>query len=313
MKSNSAIQIQNLSKTYANGVKAVNAINLTIQRGDFFALLGPNGAGKSSIIGMISSLVSKTAGQIEIMGYDLDHQAASAKQLLGVVPQELNFSIFEIVSDVLLYQAAYYGIRTKQAKAKLQQVLELVDLWDKRDQKIHYLSGGMKRRLMVARALIHSPKVLILDEPTAGVDIEIRQSLWNNLKLLNETGLTIVLTTHYLEEAEQLCNRIAIIDKGIIMENTTMDKLLASLNQERFVLYLKHPINSDRDQFSYPITIVEPTVLELELARGQDITQAIVALSQQGITIDRMRNKSNRLEQLFMDIINRQPNEQVLS
>lgn len=300
-----AIQLSNLTKTYDNGYTAVHQLSLTIQPGDFYALLGPNGAGKSTTISMISHLIKKTRGQISIMGYDLDQQTALAKRQLGLMPQEVNLARFETVSSALRYQAAYYGVPRREAKRNIERLLTLVGLREKQNARIFQLSGGMKRRLMIARALVHDPKVLILDEPTAGVDIEIRQMMWDSLKQLNADGLTIILTTHYLEEAEQLCNKIAIINKGELVENTTMLELLSTLEKEQYIFYLTQPYTSSQIQATFPfkVTAVDDRTLILDIDRDQRLTDIILALQTNGMIVDRFRNKTNRLEQLFLNKI----------
>lgn len=299
-----ALEIQQLRKTYANGVEALKGIDLTVKTGDFFALLGANGAGKSTTIGVITTLLTKTSGSVHINSYDLDQQPQHAKSCLGLVPQEINLNIFETCEQILLNQAGYYGISRKQAQPYTMTLLQELGLWEKRSSIVRHLSGGMKRRLMIARALIHKPKVLILDEPTAGVDIEIRRSMWDFLKRANEQGTTIILTTHYLEEAEQLCKNIAIIDKGNIIENTSMKALLQSLHHQTFVFTSVEPIST--------LPLLDPLVgakldantFEIRIDNQITLNEVFAILNQHGLHIHSMRNKTNRLEELFMDLIN---------
>jgi ABC-2 type transport system ATP-binding protein len=298
-----ALTIENLKKTYDNGVEALKGISFSVKKGDFFALLGPNGAGKSTTIGIIASLVTKTAGKVQILDHDIDVDFPRAKTCLGLVPQEINCSIFETVSNVLLYQAGYYGIPRSTAKSRLEFYLKKLDLWDKRDERVQNLSGGMKRRLMIARALVHEPKLLILDEPTAGVDIEIRRSMWQFFQEMNARGTTIILTTHYLEEAESLCNNIAIINQGQIVENTDMKSLLQTLNIETFVLDLEKPIMSPPTLTDYECRLRDATTLEVDIYKEQSINEAFVQLDAQQITVTSMRNKANRLEELFLNLV----------
>lgn len=298
-----ALNIQQLSKTYANGVEAVKSIDLTVQQGDFFALLGANGAGKSTTIGLIATLLNKTAGQISIHGYDLDSQAELAKSCLGLVPQEINLNIFETCEQILLNQAGYYGISRNIAQQHAHALLKQLGLWDKRTSIARHLSGGMKRRLMIARALIHRPKVLILDEPTAGVDVEIRHSMWEFLTRTNAEGTTIILTTHYLEEAEQLCKNIAIIDKGRIIKNTSMTALLQSLRHQTFIFNSKEPISLLPDLAPLKVTLIDHNTLEVRVDNQISLNEVFNLLSSRGITITSMRNKTNRLEELFLDLI----------
>ncbi|WP_201588069.1 ABC transporter ATP-binding protein [Psychrobacter jeotgali] len=300
-----ALAVKNLSKTYDNGFTALKDVTLTVPQGGFFALLGPNGAGKSTMIGIISSLFKPTTGSVHIFGTDLLENPSIAKQYLGVVPQEFNFNQFEKVEDILITQAGYFGIPAKEAKPRAKKLLTALGLWDKRDNKARELSGGMKRRLMIARALIHKPKLLILDEPTAGVDIELRRSMWEFMQQINvEENTTIILTTHYLEEAEQLCKRIAILDHGEIRINTDMKDLLAQLSVETFVLDvskpLEHPI-----KLTGVTEVVQPDELTLEvtLTAGESLNGVFTQLSEQDVSIASMRNKSNRLEELFMRLV----------
>lgn len=297
-----ALNIKGLNKVYKNGVEAVKNIDLEVQKGDFFALLGPNGAGKSTTIGVISSLVNKTAGQVEVFGHNIDTHLEAAKSELGLVPQEFNFSQFETLTQILVNQAGYYGVPRKLAHERADKYLTQLGLLDKKDKQARTLSGGMKRRLMIARALMHEPKLLILDEPTAGVDIELRRSMWDFLRQINEQGVTIILTTHYLEEAELLCKNIAIIDSGIIVENTTIKALLAKLDKETFILDLKQPVQAvtlDGYQFS----MVDDHTIEVEVAKAQGLNAVFSALTEQGNTVLSMRNKANRLEELFVGLL----------
>ncbi|MDE0302805.1 MAG: ABC transporter ATP-binding protein [Gammaproteobacteria bacterium] len=298
-----ALQIKGLKKTYANGVEALHGIDLEVQRGDFFALLGPNGAGKSTAIGIISSLVTFSKGSITIFGYDIIRDYASARACLGLVPQEFNFNQFDPVCDTLMHQAGYYGICRQDAEKRTQRLLEQFDLWDKRSVMARELSGGMKRRLMIARAMIHEPQLLILDEPTAGVDLEIRHNLWHYLKEINSRGTTIILTTHYLEEAEQLCRTIAIISNGRIRANTTMRELLDQLDSEHFVLYLKTPLSHCPKIDGYALHCPDPRTLEATIHKGADLNRLFSELSAQGINILSMKNKTNRLEKLFLQLV----------
>lgn len=300
-----ALEIKNLIKTYATGVQAVKGIDLTVERGDFYALLGHNGAGKSTTIGIISSLVNKTSGSVKVFGYDLDTQKTQLKQQIGLVPQEFNFNQFEKVLDVLTQQAGFYGIPLKEAKARAEMWLKKLDLWEKRAHLIRELSGGMKRRVMIARALMHNPKLLILDEPTAGVDIELRRSLWDFLRELNQQGTTIILTTHYLEEAENLCRNIGIIQNGKLIENTSIKSLLAKLETEIFVLDLQNmPQNRPLVIDHYPHKLLDENTLEVEVQRAQGLTNLFTQLTAQNVEVLSMRNKSNRLEELFLKMAN---------
>ncbi|MCK6157590.1 ABC transporter ATP-binding protein [Moraxella osloensis] len=300
-----ALKITQLTKTYPNGFAALKGIDLTVPQGGFFALLGPNGAGKSTTIGIISSLFKPTSGSVEIFGVDLLKQPAKAKQFLGVVPQEFNFMQFEKIEDILITQAGYFGIPPKQSRPRAEKLLKALGLWEKRDDKARMLSGGMKRRLMIARALMHRPKLLILDEPTAGVDIELRRSMWDFMQQINtEEGTTIILTTHYLEEAEQLCKNIAILDQGEIRINTDMKSLLTSLDMESFVFDLAQP-------YPAPITLTnvvktkqpDPLTLEVTLKKGNSLNDVFAQLNAQNIQVASMRNKTNRLEELFLRIV----------
>ncbi len=298
-----ALEIQQLRKTYANGVEALKGIDLQVKTGDFFALLGANGAGKSTTIGVITTLLTKTSGNISIHGYDLDKQPNHAKSSLGLVPQEINLNIFETCEQILLNQAGYYGISRKYAQHAAESLLKQLGLWEKRGSIVRHLSGGMKRRLMIARALIHQPKVLILDEPTAGVDIEIRRSMWAFLTRTNEEGTTIILTTHYLEEAEQLCKNIAIIDQGKIVENTSMKKLLQSLHHQTLVFNTVQPIDKLPPLDPFLAVKVDANTFELRIDNQLTLNEVFAVLNQNGMQISSMRNKTNRLEELFMDLI----------
>lgn len=298
-----ALVIRELTKTYNNGFQALKGINLTVQEGDFYALLGPNGAGKSTTIGIISSLVKKTTGSVQIFGYNLDDDLSAAKQQLGVVPQEFNFGMFEKVFDIVATQAGYYGIDKKTAKERTEKYLKKLGIWDKRDQQARMLSGGMKRRLMIARAMVHEPKILILDEPTAGVDIELRRSMWEFLTELNQQGTTIILTTHYLEEAETLCRNIAIIDKGYIVEDTDMKSLLAKLDVEHFLLDLRQPVSQAPHIDDIVVKLIDERTLEIAVPKSQTINQVFIALNAQGIEVLSLRNKTNRLEELFVTMV----------
>lgn len=297
-----ALELSALTKTYQNGVEALKGIDLSVAEGDFYALLGPNGAGKSTTIGIISSLINKSSGQVKVFGFDLDRQLIQAKLLLGLVPQEFNFNQFETVLQILLNQAGYYGVERPEAKKRAQVYLEQLNLWDKRNDKAQRLSGGMKRRLMIARALIHQPKLLILDEPTAGVDIELRRSMWVFLNDLNERGTTIILTTHYLEEAEMLCRNIGIIHKGELVENTSMKALLGKLKAETFILDLA-PKSPLPDLQGYKAQLIDTSTLEVEVDREQGLNRIFTQLSAQGIQVLSMRNKANRLEELFVKLV----------
>lgn len=301
-----ALKIQNLSKTYANGFTALNSVDLIVPQGSFFALLGSNGAGKSTMINIISSLFKPITGHVEIFGIDLLKNPATAKQFLGVVPQEFNFMQFEKVLNIVVTQAGYFGIPAKVALPRAEKLLKALGLWEKRHEKSRALSGGMKRRLMIARALIHQPKLLILDEPTAGVDIELRRSMWDFMQQINQEGTTIILTTHYLEEAEQLCKHIAILNHGVIKENTDMKSLLASLSVETFVLDLTKPCDK-LIQLEQVKHINQPDSLSLEVTidKGNNLNHIFTQLSQQGIEVASMRNKANRLEALFMNLVDK--------
>jgi ABC-2 type transport system ATP-binding protein len=299
----SALSIASLTKTYDNNFKALKGIDLDVSQGDFFALFGPNGAGKSTTIGVICSLVRKTSGKVKIFGIDIDEDFSAAKQFVGVVPQEFNFNQFEKPIDILITQAGYYGIPASIATERAEKYLKQLGLWEKHNMPSRSLSGGMKRRLMIARALIHEPQLLVLDEPTAGVDIELRRSMWTFLEEINRQGTTIILTTHYLEEAERLCRNIAIIDKGSIVQNTSIKNLIKQLNKETFVLDLKAEIKSCPALEDYPITKVDSHTLEVAVDKNKSLNNLFSVLSKQGIEIVSMRNKTNRLEELFIDMV----------
>ncbi|MBL7249275.1 ABC transporter ATP-binding protein [Alloalcanivorax sp. C16-2] len=299
----SALTIRNLRKTYANGVEALKGIDLTVEKGDFFALLGPNGAGKSTTIGIVSSLVNKTSGEVSILGYDLDRQRALAKQKIGVVPQEFNFGQFEKVFDIVVTQAGFYGIPARIARERAEKYLRQLGLWDKRKNQARTLSGGMKRRLMIARALVHEPDLLILDEPTAGVDIELRRSMWDFLIGLNNEGRTIILTTHYLEEAESLCRHIAIIDHGQIVENTDMKSLLEKLQVETFILDLARPVTEAPRLPGFQVRLRDAATLEVEVPKTENLNRLFVELAELDLRVMSMRNKANRLEELFVRLV----------
>ena len=297
-----ALEISNLAKTYKGGFQALKGIDLTVKQGDFFALLGPNGAGKSTTIGVITSLVNKTQGEVKIYGNNIDTDLEKAKSFIGLVPQEFNFNQFEPLMNILVNQAGYYGVSRNLAIERAEKYLKQLELWDKRNEAARTLSGGMKRRLMIARALMHEPKMLILDEPTAGVDIEVRRGMWDFLRELNKEGITIILTTHYLEEAEMLCGNIAIIDGGQIVEDTSMKALLAQLDIETFVLDLvPHQKEISMENIDY--RVIDDHTLEVDLSKNQSLNQVFEQLSKQGVDVLSMRNKSNRLEALFVNLI----------
>ncbi|WP_294882785.1 ABC transporter ATP-binding protein [uncultured Gilliamella sp.] len=302
MSSTPALELIALKKKYKNGVEALKGINLTVQAGDFYALLGPNGAGKSTTIGIISSLVTKTSGQVKIFGYDLDSDVVNAKRQLGLVPQEFNFNQFEEVLQIVTNQGGYYGLPRKLALQRAEKYLRILDLWDKRHSRACMLSGGMKRRLMIARALIHEPKLLILDEPTAGVDIEVRRSMWDFLREINRQGITIILTTHYLEEAEMLCRHIGIIQRGELVANSSMRDLLAKSQSETIIIdYV--PTTTSIALDGYTFTDVESGMLEVKVDKQHGLNQLFEQLNQQNIKVISVRNKANRLEELFVDLL----------
>ncbi|OOY34692.1 ABC transporter ATP-binding protein [Solemya velum gill symbiont] len=297
-----ALQITNLSKTYRNGPQALKGIDLTVESGDFFALLGPNGAGKSTAIGIICSLVNKSDGKVEVFGNDLDNDLLGVKRHIGLVPQEFNFNQFEPVIEILINQAGYYGIERSDAAQRAEKRLKQLNLWEKRNTIARNLSGGMKRRLMIARALVHDPRLLILDEPTAGVDIEIRMSMWEFLRKINEEGTTIILTTHYLEEAENLCRNIAIIDNGMIIENSSINVLLERLQQEIFVLDIDTAVSEAPAIEGYSVTLRNAQSLQVTVDKASGLTRLFCALAEQNIEVLSLRNKQNRLEQLFLEM-----------
>ena len=297
-----ALEISDLRKTYRGGFEALKGLDLTVKQGDFYALLGPNGAGKSTTIGIISSLVNKSAGSVKVFGYDLDSQINEVKQHIGLVPQEFNFNQFETLMQIVVNQAGYYGVSRTLAKERAEKYLKQLGLWDKRNERARNLSGGMKRRLMIARALLHEPKLLILDEPTAGVDIELRRSMWDFLTRINKEGVTIILTTHYLEEAEMLCRNIGIIDKGQIIENTTMKALLNKLNVETFVLDLERSEQAPQVS-SATMRIIDDHTIEVDVAKSAGLNSVFTELSAQNLKVLSMRNKANRLEELFVNLV----------
>lgn len=298
-----ALEISGLHKTYDNGHVALDDVNLTVKQGDFFALLGPNGAGKSTTLGVVSSLVNKTSGSVSIFGYDLDTDLVNAKTCLGVVPQEINFNQFEKVFDILVTQAGYYGITAKNAAATADMYLKELGLWDKRNQPARMLSGGMKRRVMIARALMHKPKLLILDEPTAGVDIELRRSMWKFLREINEAGTTIILTTHYLEEAEELCRNIAIIDHGKILENSSKQELLGKITKQTYVIETQPALTEPPSVDGFSVELASDGNLELSIDQEQDMSGFFSAIADQPWRIKSVRSKSNRLEELFLSLV----------
>lgn len=300
---NSALKITALHKTYPNGVTALDGIDLEVAPGEFFALLGPNGAGKSTTIGIVSNLLKKTSGHVAVFGCNLDTDLEQAKEFIGLVPQEFNFNQFELVEEILLNQAGYYGIPRHIAKQRAEKYLKQLGLWEKRREMARALSGGMKRRLMIARALVHEPRLLILDEPTAGVDIEIRRSMWDFLRKINAQGTTIILTTHYLEEAESLCRRIAIIDRGRLIEDTDMRQLLDKLQNETFILNSRESLPKSISLSNFTTRYIDETTLEIEITREQTINDVFRELSQQNISILSLRNKANRLEELFVSMV----------
>lgn len=298
----SALVIKGLTKIYRGGVEALKGIDLTVEAGDFYALLGPNGAGKSTTIGIISSLVNKTDGEVKVFGYDIDTELVKAKQHIGLVPQEFNFNQFETVLQVVINQAGYYGVPKNLALERAEKYLTQLDLWEKRHARSRELSGGMKRRLMIVRALMHEPQLLILDEPTAGVDIELRRSMWDFLQGLNEQGVTIILTTHYLEEAESLCRNIGIINNGVIVQNTSMKALLSQLNVETFVLDIK-PIDKPVELSGCETRLIDERTLEVDVEKGDELNTLFAQLTANDITVLSMRNKANRLEELFLRLV----------
>lgn len=300
-----ALEIDELRKTYAGGFEALKGVSLKVAKGDFYALLGPNGAGKSTTIGIISSLVNKTSGSVKVFGHNIDTHLEQAKQHLGLVPQEFNFNPFETVEQIVMQQAGYYGVSRTLAKQRAEKYLTQLDLWDKRNERARNLSGGMKRRLMIARALMHEPQLLILDEPTAGVDIELRRSMWEFLKKINQQGITIILTTHYLEEAEMLCRHIGIINRGELIENTTMKSLLGKLQVETFILDIDDEAKLQTLQDVVSQRVINGS-LEIELEKTQGMNHVFSQLSEMGVNVLSMRNKANRLEELFVSIVRQQ-------
>jgi ABC-2 type transport system ATP-binding protein len=301
-----ALSFRQLTKTYKNGVQALKGIDLDVEEGDFFALLGPNGAGKTTAIGIVTSLVNKSSGRVEVFGHDIDTELAIAKSCIGVVPQEINFNQFETVTTILVNQAGFYGLPRRVAHQRLEKYLNALQLWDKRNAVSRTLSGGMKRRLMIARALMHEPKLVILDEPTAGVDIEVRRSMWTFMRDINSAGTTIILTTHYLEEAENLCRHVAIIDKGRIIENDRMSRVLRKLQTEVFVFNLRNPINAPPQMPGYKVIMCDDHTLEIEVSKEQNLNEIFSTLSGAGMEVLSMRSKTNRLEELFMRLVEQQ-------
>ena len=300
-----ALSIKELTKVYRNGVRALDGIDLVVEEGDFFALLGPNGAGKTTAIGIITSLVNKTSGEVEVFGHSLDRELSAAKSCLGVVPQEINLNQFDRLDNIVANQAGFYGVTRREARQRAQEVLEQLQLWDRRDDIARNLSGGMKRRLMIARALVHKPRLLILDEPTAGVDIEIRRSMWEFLREINEQGTTIILTTHYLEEAENLCRHVAIIDHGNIVANDRMTSILMKLHREVFVLTAREPMAALPLFDEFDIRLLNEHELQVEITRNQDLNSLFRLLSNEGIEVISIRNRSNRLEEVFFRLTER--------
>ena len=299
-----ALVIDNLTKIYPNKLTALNSISLNVNQGDFFALLGPNGAGKSTAIGIICGLTNKTSGAVKIFGNNIDENSDAAKSCIGIVPQEINFSQFETCLEIVVNQGGFYGIKRSDALERAEKYLRKLDLWDKRNERSRNLSGGMKRRLMIARALVHEPKMLILDEPTAGVDVELRRSTWNFLKSINQKGITILLTTHYLEEAESLCKNIAIINNGEIVENTSMKKLLSKLNKETFIFDTVEPIEELPNLNDFDLKLIDNTTIEVEVDRRNNINELFASLTSKNINVTSMKNKRNRLEELFLNLLN---------
>jgi ABC-2 type transport system ATP-binding protein len=298
-----ALALRQLTKIYKNGIKALKGIDLEVAEGDFFALLGPNGAGKTTAIAIVTSLVNKTSGTVEVFGHDMDRELETAKSCIGVVPQEVNFNMFESVFTIVVNQAGFYGIPRALAKQRAEKYLKQLQLWERRNSIARALSGGMKRRLMIARALMHEPRLLILDEPTAGVDIEIRRSMWEFLRDLNEQGTTIILTTHYLEEAENLCRNVAIIEGGRIIERDSMVNVLRKLQTEIFVLNLGGSLSAAPELPGFRATLADDHTLEVEVSKGQSLNEIFARLSAQGIEVNSMRNKVNRLEELFIRLV----------
>jgi ABC-2 type transport system ATP-binding protein len=299
-----ALEINNLTKIYPNKLIALNSINLNVNQGDFFALLGPNGAGKSTAIGIICDLTKKTSGSVKVFGHCIDENKDAAKSCIGIVPQEINFSLFETCLEIVVNQGGFYGIKRSHATKRAEKYLRKLNLWEKRNERSRNLSGGMKRRLMIARALVHEPKMLILDEPTAGVDVELRRSMWDFLIDINQQGVTIVLTTHYLEEAESLCKNIAIINHGKIVENTSMKELLSRLNKETFIFDLNNPIKELPNLDDYNLKLIDTTTIEVEVDRERNINKLFEKLTEKNINVTSMRNKTSRLEELFLKLLN---------
>lgn len=308
-----ALSLKKLTKTYKNGVQALKGIDLDVEEGDFFALLGPNGAGKTTAIGIVTSLVNKTSGKVEVFGHDIDTELAIAKSCIGLVPQEVNFNQFETVTTILLNQAGFYGIPRRVARQRLEKYLTALQLWDKRNAVSRTLSGGMKRRLMIARALMHEPRLLILDEPTAGVDIEVRRSMWKFMREINDAGRTIILTTHYLEEAESLCRHVAIIDDGRIIENDRMSRVLRKLHTEVFVFNLRHPLETTPQWPGYRMVMPDDHTLEIEVSKDQNLNDIFSRFTHAGIEVLSMRNKTNRLEELFMRLVGQDDEERAVA
>ncbi len=298
-----ALAIENLCKVYDNGFEALKGISLNVEQGDFFALLGPNGAGKSTTIGIICSLVAKSSGKVRVFDIDIDEDFPAAKKHIGIVPQEFNFNQFEQSWDIIINQAGYYGLNRELAAQRAEKYLKELGIWDKRHEPSRMLSGGMKRRLMIARALVHEPRLLILDEPTAGVDIEMRRSMWSFLQKINAAGTTIILTTHYLEEAEALCRNIAIINDGKIVENSSMKDLLGQLHREVFILDSVQPLPEDLSVDGFVIRAIDSHSLEVEVEKGQELNQVFAALDAQNVKVSSMRNRANRLEEMFVNLV----------
>ena len=298
-----ALSVRALTKTYNNGVHALRGVDLDVEGGDFFALLGPNGAGKTTLIGIVTSLVNKSGGSASVFGYDIDRELERAKSCIGVVPQEINFNQFESPLTIVVNQAGFYGVPRPEARRRAEIYLKQLQLWDKRHGAARGLSGGMKRRLMIARALMHEPRLLILDEPTAGVDIEIRRSMWEFLRGINARGTTIILTTHYLEEAESLCRNIAIIDKGDIIARDRVDSLLRQLHVETFVLDTREPLTQAPTVAEFLLRLVDTHTLEVDISKEQSLNDLFAQLSALGIQVLSMRNKVNRLEEVFMRLV----------
>jgi len=300
-----ALSLRQLTKTYDNGVEALKAIDLDVEEGDFFALLGPNGAGKTTAIGITTSLVNKTAGKVYVFGHDIDTELPAAKACIGLVPQEINFNMFETVSTIVLNQAGFYGLPRRVVSGRMEEYLHKLQLWDKRNALARTLSGGMKRRLMIVRAMVHQPKLLILDEPTAGVDIEVRRSMWEFIREVNSSGTTIILTTHYLEEAENLCRNVAIINQGRIIENERMGTLLRKLSFETFVLNVRTPMQTAPVLPGHGVVMTDDHTLEVEVSKEQNLNEVFTRLGAQGVEVVSMRNKANRLEELFLSMVER--------